>query len=118
MTIDGVKRVLATGVDDPVSYLTRPAPFGAGLPQEEAESLVRETLGEEGATLELSVTVLDDTTNWIAVSDEIRKPVPCGRFFVHGSHDRARVPVNARGIEIDADMAAIAQLCRRKRRHA
>lgn len=72
---------------------------------EEAEALVREALGEEGEAYPLTVTVLDDTTNWIAISDEIRKPVPCGRFYVHGSHDRARVPVNARGIEIDAELA-------------
>jgi ribosomal protein L11 methyltransferase len=72
---------------------------------DEAEALVREALGEEGATIALAVTVLDDATNWIAVSEEIRKPVPVGRFYVHGSHDRARVPANARGIEIDAELA-------------
>ena len=72
---------------------------------EDAEALVREALGEEGLTIPVTVTVLDDTTNWIAVSEEIRKPVPVGRFYVHGSHDRARVPPNARGIEIDAELA-------------
>jgi ribosomal protein L11 methyltransferase len=72
---------------------------------DEAETLVREALGEEGATMAVAVTVLDDTTNWIAVSEEIRKPVPVGQFYVHGSHDRARVPPNARGIEIDAELA-------------
>lgn len=72
---------------------------------EDAEALVREALGDEGTTIDVKVTVLDDTTNWIAVSEEIRKPVPVGRFYVHGSHDRARVPVNARGIEIDAELA-------------
>jgi ribosomal protein L11 methyltransferase len=72
---------------------------------DEAEALVREALGEEGETIAVAVTVLDDATNWIAVSEEIRKPVPVGRFYVHGSHDRARVPANARGIEIDAELA-------------
>jgi len=72
---------------------------------EDAEALVREALGEEGETAAIAVTVLDDATNWIAVSEEIRKPVPVGRFYVHGHHDRARVPVNAHGIEIDAELA-------------
>jgi len=72
---------------------------------EDAEALVRDALGEEGATIAVAVTVLDDGTNWIAVSEEIRKPVPVGRFYVHGSHDRVRVPLNARGIEIDAELA-------------
>ena len=72
---------------------------------EDAEALVREALGEEGETAAIAVTVLDDATNWIAVSEEIRKPVPVGWFYVHGHHDRARVPVNAHGIEIDAELA-------------
>ena len=38
---------------------------------------------------------------------EPRRPAPvrAGRFVVHGAHDRARVPVNAIGIEIEAALA-------------
>src|SRR4051812_19449587 len=32
-------------------------------------------------------------------------PVEAGRFVVHGSHDRARVPPNRIGIEIEAALA-------------
>ncbi|MDR3493881.1 MAG: 50S ribosomal protein L11 methyltransferase [Ancalomicrobiaceae bacterium] len=70
----------------------------------EAEAQVREALGAE-VPEELTVTLLDDATNWVALSEEIRRPVPVGRFFVHGSHDRGKVPPNARAIEIDAELA-------------
>ena len=32
-------------------------------------------------------------------------PVPAGRFVVHGRHDRAKVPPNKLGIEIEAALA-------------
>ena len=32
-------------------------------------------------------------------------PVPAGRFVVHGAHDRARIPGNKLGIEIEAALA-------------
>jgi len=32
-------------------------------------------------------------------------PVPAGRFVVHGQHDRARIPPNKLGIEIEAALA-------------
>ena len=32
-------------------------------------------------------------------------PVPAGRFEVHGAHDRAHVPANKLGIEIEAALA-------------
>ena len=72
---------------------------------EDAEAMVREALGPDEAAVALATIVLDDETNWVAVSDAIRVPVPVGRFFVHGSHDRHRVPANARAIEIDAELA-------------
>jgi ribosomal protein L11 methyltransferase len=60
-----------------------------------------------GATLSAEPTAieLDDDTNWIQRSEEIRKPVVAGRFFVHGRHDRARRPPNKLALEIDAEMA-------------
>jgi ribosomal protein L11 methyltransferase len=66
---------------------------------------VGEVLGDLTLTGERTARVLDDGTNWIALSEEIRKPVASGRFFVHGSHDRHQRPVNAVNIEIDAEMA-------------
>ncbi len=43
--------------------------------------------------------------DWIGESLMALKPVEAGRFFVHGAHDRARVPVNRIDIEIDAALA-------------
>jgi ribosomal protein L11 methyltransferase len=55
-----------------------------------AEALAFETIGE---------------TNWVAASLAALTPVRAGRFFVHGAHDRTRVPANAVGIEIEAALA-------------
>ena len=43
--------------------------------------------------------------DWVAASLADLKPVRAGRFIVHGRHDRARVPPNAIGIEIEAALA-------------
>jgi ribosomal protein L11 methyltransferase len=43
--------------------------------------------------------------DWVAASLEGLQPVEAGRFFVHGAHHRARVPVNRIGIEIEAALA-------------
>jgi len=43
--------------------------------------------------------------DWVTVSQGKRGPVQAGRFFVHGSHDRARAPRHRFVIEIDAGQA-------------
>ncbi|OYX69194.1 MAG: ribosomal protein L11 methyltransferase [Rhizobiales bacterium 32-66-11] len=43
--------------------------------------------------------------DWVAASLEGLAPVRVGPFHVHGSHDRARVPPNGIGIEIEAALA-------------
>ena len=43
--------------------------------------------------------------NWVAVSQAALPPVVAGRFTVHGSHDRHRVPRGPFAIEIDAGEA-------------
>jgi ribosomal protein L11 methyltransferase len=43
--------------------------------------------------------------DWVKASLEGLTPVEAGRFYVHGAHDRARVPVNRIGIEIEAALA-------------
>jgi len=43
--------------------------------------------------------------DWVAKSLEGLQPVSAGRFNVHGAHDRARVPANEIGIEIEAGLA-------------
>jgi ribosomal protein L11 methyltransferase len=46
-----------------------------------------------------------EAKDWVRASLEDLMPVPAGRFIVHGRHDRARVPPNRLGIEIEAALA-------------
>jgi ribosomal protein L11 methyltransferase len=57
---------------------------------------------------EVAQAVIFDTVeakDWVKASLEDLIPVPAGRFIVHGRHDRARVPPNKLGIEIEAALA-------------
>jgi ribosomal protein L11 methyltransferase len=44
-------------------------------------------------------------TDWVRESLAGLAPVTAGRFIVHGAHDRARIPFNRIGIEIEAALA-------------
>jgi ribosomal protein L11 methyltransferase len=46
-----------------------------------------------------------EARDWVKASLEDLVPVHAGRFIVHGQHDRARVPPNKLGIEIEAALA-------------
>ena len=46
-----------------------------------------------------------EAKDWVKAALENLVPVPAGRFIVHGQHDRARVPPNKLGIEIEAALA-------------
>jgi ribosomal protein L11 methyltransferase len=52
----------------------------------------------------LRVEALADA-DWVTLSQGQRGPVKAGRFFVHGSHDRAYAPARRYVIEIDAGQA-------------
>ena len=43
--------------------------------------------------------------DWVKASLAGLQPITAGRFVVHGAHDRARVPANRIGIEIEAALA-------------
>ena len=43
--------------------------------------------------------------NWVAISQAALPPVHAGRFIVHGSHDKDRIPYGPRAILIDAGEA-------------
>jgi ribosomal protein L11 methyltransferase len=43
--------------------------------------------------------------NWVAISQAALPPVSAGRFVVHGSHDRARIPHGPNALLIDAGEA-------------
>jgi ribosomal protein L11 methyltransferase len=66
-------------------------------------ALVALAAGREAANaLAFSAVRAED---WVRTSLEGLAPVEAGRFFVHGAHDRARVPSNRIGIEIEAALA-------------
>lgn len=66
-------------------------------------TLVRLAAGEDAARALIFEPLAEK--DWVAESLAGLAPVRAGRFVVHGSHDRARVPVNALGIEIEAALA-------------
>src|SRR4051812_12396697 len=71
------------------------------------QSSVRE-LVSLAAGSEIAKAISFDTVepkDWVAASLEGLAPVAAGRFVVHGRHDRARVPPNKLGIEIEAALA-------------
>jgi len=73
-------------------------------PEEDAvRALVGSIVGEDAArALAFEAVTAKD---WVAASLAGLKPVTAGRFVVHGSHDRAAVPPNRIGIEIEAALA-------------
>src|ERR1700676_3669399 len=46
-----------------------------------------------------------EAKDWVKATLEDLVPVRAGRFVVHGRHDRAKVPANKLGIEIEAALA-------------
>jgi ribosomal protein L11 methyltransferase len=57
---------------------------------------------------EIAQKIVFDTIaakDWVKASLEGLVPVAAGRFIVHGQHDRAHVPPNKLGIEIEAALA-------------
>jgi ribosomal protein L11 methyltransferase len=57
---------------------------------------------ETGAALQFGSV---EAADWVRQSLAGLQPVEAGRFIVHGGHDRARVPLNRIGIEIEAALA-------------
>jgi ribosomal protein L11 methyltransferase len=66
-------------------------------------ALVTKTAGEAAAKSIVFSTV--ETKDWVKASLADLVPVSAGRYVVHGSHDRERVPPNKIGIEIEAALA-------------
>jgi ribosomal protein L11 methyltransferase len=60
------------------------------------------------ASEDIAQTIVFDSIaakDWVKASLEGLVPVAAGRFIVHGQHDRAHVPPNKLGIEIEAALA-------------
>jgi ribosomal protein L11 methyltransferase len=77
--------------------------FRAAPDRDSVRALVTLTAGDAAARALAFETVAD--TDWVKQSLTGLAPVRAGRFVLHGAHDRARVPVNAIGIEIEAALA-------------
>jgi ribosomal protein L11 methyltransferase len=71
------------------------------------QALVRELVAEAAGDAIAQTVSFDviEAKDWVKASLDDLVPVPAGRFVVHGSHDRARVPANKLGIEIEAALA-------------
>jgi ribosomal protein L11 methyltransferase len=88
---------------------TKPGAWGVTVyfespPDETAlRALVKEAAGSEHAQA-LRFEKLAQK-NWVAESLAGLQPVRAGRFIVHGAHDRAKIPGNRTGIEIEAAVA-------------
>ena len=76
----------------------------AQAPDEDAiRELVTAAAGEEVARSISFETV--EARDWVKATLDELIPVHAGRFVVHGQHDRAKVPPNKAGIEIEAALA-------------
>jgi ribosomal protein L11 methyltransferase len=72
----------------------------------EAYSQSREDAEAAAAALPVACIVEDlPELNWVAMSQAALPPVRAGRFIVHGSHDRDRIPYGPRSILVDAGEA-------------
>lgn len=68
------------------------------------ERRVRDRLGTDVFGAPLAVETLPDA-DWVQEGLSALPPVSAGRFVVHGSHDRGRVPPGRIAIEVDAGLA-------------
>ena len=101
-SFDALQVVAAAHVDGPARWAV--AIHFREQPNETAvRALVARAAGAEAAD-GLAFGTLE-AKDWVKASLEGLAPVEAGRFFVHGRHDRARVPANRIGIEIEAGLA-------------
>jgi ribosomal protein L11 methyltransferase len=78
-------------------YFERPPDHDA------VRALLRDLAGDAAGERVSFTTVA--ARDWVAQSLAGLKPVPAGRFVIHGAHDRHRIPQNRIGIEIEAALA-------------
>ena len=71
------------------------------------ETSIRELVGiAAGGDVARGITFdTVEARDWVKATLEELVPVRAGRFIVHGQHDRAKVPPNKLGIEIEAALA-------------
>jgi ribosomal protein L11 methyltransferase len=94
---------VATAFEDASGHWTVAIHFRDRPNPTAVRALVALAAGVEAANTLVFETIA--AKDWVKASLEGLSPVAAGRFVVHGAHDRARVPVNAIGIEIEAALA-------------
>src|SRR5438552_4734153 len=94
---------VATAFEDASGHWTIALHFRDRPNPTAVRALVAFAAGAEAANALVFETIAAD--DWVQASLDGLAPVAAGRFVVHGAHDRARVPVNAIGIEIEAALA-------------
>jgi ribosomal protein L11 methyltransferase len=75
--------------------------------EEPDQASIRELVGiaaGDGVARSIAFDTVE-AKDWVKATLADLVPVPAGRFTVHGQHDRARVPPNKLGIEIEAALA-------------
>ncbi|MCP3476223.1 50S ribosomal protein L11 methyltransferase [Bradyrhizobium sp. CCGUVB1N3] len=77
--------------------------FAVAPDQDFLSGIIAETAGSQIADTLVFDSI--EAKDWVKASLEDLVPVPAGRFIVHGSHDRDRVPPNKLAIEIEAALA-------------
>ncbi len=77
--------------------------FEAPPDRDAVRALLRDLAGDAASERVTFTTVA--ARDWVAQSLAGLAPVPAGRFAIHGSHDRHRIPQNRIGIEIEAALA-------------
>ncbi|HLX14624.1 MAG TPA: 50S ribosomal protein L11 methyltransferase [Bradyrhizobium sp.] len=77
--------------------------FGQAPDQSAVRELVALAAGREAANAVSFDTM--EAKDWVKATLAELVPVRAGRFVVHGRHDRAKVPPNKLGIEIEAALA-------------
>ena len=71
----------------------------------DAEAAAKSLRAEKGRPVtNIKLEDLPDL-NWVAISQAALPPVIAGRFVVHGSHDRGRIPYGPRAILVDTGEA-------------
>jgi len=77
--------------------------FVAPLDVKALRAMIAAAAGKKHADATVYATVAQ--RDWVATSLAALAPVHAGRFIVHGGHDRASIPINRIGIEIEAALA-------------
>jgi ribosomal protein L11 methyltransferase len=107
--VDVLTEILFEG-DPAVAAFERPdTRWGVTLHFADApdQALVRDRVSSAAGPAvaqEVSFDIVE-AKDWVKASLDDLVPVQAGRFVVHGSHDRPRVPANKHGIEIEAALA-------------